>query len=426
MQSPKSQPFDERTEVILGKENVLESVYDFFRKANRRMDICAVAIPPREVNPNINELYYGIADRGGRLRLVTEINRGNLDYLKSSANHVEIRHIFGIGGNFAVSDSEYLATLGTPEFNPGAKLLYSNEETVVEHHQALFDALWERGVPAEQRIAEIELGVPPSQTEVIYDPAKIRNKSFELITHAKEEALLFFASANSFLRAERIGMMAALEEGAANRGLKVKLLTPMDSRVEDLVAGMGRGGRRESPIRIQRISPRSEEQAVNILVVDRKASLTLEKKDDSQDDFLNAVRSAIYSTNPVTTRANLLLFESLWDSASLVEQETERTSQVASTTMGSLEPAWRITPANFNCVRCGKRVLYEIRIHEPRVMMNESKAVSSAMQAVRAGWIPFCFDCISTHRTLKPAWLVVEAQHEQPRNRTASSSSSQQ
>jgi len=122
--------------------------------------------------------------------------------------------------------------------------------------------------------------------------------------------------------------------------------------------------------------------------VNRKASLLVEKKDDSEEDFLNAVRSAMYSTNPVTIRSDLLLFESLWDSASLVEQETERTSQVASRTMGALEPAWRITPANFNCVRCGKRVLYEIRIHEPRVMMSESRAVTSAMQAVKAGWIP--------------------------------------
>jgi hypothetical protein len=406
-----------KTEVIYGNEAVLEVVYDFFKKAKYRLDICAVAIPPREINSKINELYYAIADRGGRLRLVTEINKENLDYLKSSANHVQIRHVNGIGGNFAVSDHEYLATLGTPEFSPGGKLLCSNEETVVRHHQALFDALWERGVPAEQRIAEIELGVAPSCTEVIYDPVKIRNKAFELVTHAQDEALLFLASANSFVRAERMGMIGALEEGTSLRGLKVKLLTPMDSRVEDMLAGVARVGRKEPPILFQRISPRGEEQAVNILVVDRKASLVVEKKDDSQEDFINAVRSAIYSTNPVTNRANLLLFESLWDSASLVEQEAERTSQVASTTLGSLEPAWRITPANFNCVRCGRRVLYELRIHEPRVMMDESRAVSSAMQALRAGWIPFCFDCVSTHKTLKPAWLVVEGGHEQAQRR---------
>ena len=164
---------EKRTEVIYGTENVLDAVYSFFKKAKSKMDICAVAIPPREINMRINELYYGIADRGGRLRLVTEINKENLEYLKGSTSRVQIRHVYGIGGNFAVSDSEYLATLGTAEFSPGAKLLYSDEETVVKHHQALFDALWERGVPAEQRIAEIELGVTPSLTEVIYDPAKI-------------------------------------------------------------------------------------------------------------------------------------------------------------------------------------------------------------------------------------------------------------
>jgi len=399
---------DEKTEVVHGTKNVLEVTYDFFMKAKSRMDICAVAIPPREINQKINELYYAIGERGGRLRLVTEINEENLEYLKKSSNQVEIRHMFGIGGNFAVSDTEYLATLGTAEFSPGAKLLYSNEETVVKHHQALFDALWERAVLAEQRIAEMELGIAPSQTDVIYDPSKIRIKSLELIDQARDEAFLFLASSNSFVRAEKVGIIGALEKGASDRGLKVSLLTPMDSRVEGILAGRTEAGRADPAIRFQRISPRGEEQAVTILVVDRKASLLIEKKDDSQEEFVNAVRSAIYSTNPVTIRANILLFESLWDSASLLEKETERTSQMQSTTLGASAPAWRITPANFNCARCGKKVLNEIRIHEPRVMLEESHAVSSAMKAANAGWIPFCFECISTHRTLKPAWLVVE------------------
>jgi two-component system, OmpR family, sensor histidine kinase VicK len=405
--STKIGPSDVKTEVVHGTENVLEVVYNFFMKAKSRMDICAVAIPPREINQKINELYYAIGERGGRLRLVTEINEENLEYLKGSSDKVQIRHVFGIGGNFAVSDTEYLATLGTAEFNPGAKLLYSNEETVVKHHQALFDALWERGVLAEQRFAEMELGIAPSQTDVIYDPSKIRNRSLELIDHARDEALLFLASSNSFIRAEKMGIIGALEKGASDRGLKVRLLTPMDSRVEDILAGRT-GGRVESPIRFQRISPRGEEQAVSVLVVDRKTSLLIEKKDDSQEEFVNAVRSAIYSTNPVTIRANMLLFDSLWDSASLLEKETERTSQMQSTTLGASAPAWRITPANFNCARCGKKVLNEIRIHEPRVMLEESHAVSSAMRAANAGWIPFCFECISTHRTLKPAWLVLD------------------
>src|SRR5579864_7965424 len=145
--STQTEPLEAKTEVIYGNEAFLEIVYDFFKKTEYRLDICAVAIPPREINNRINELYYAVSDRGGRLRLVTEINNENLDYLKSMANRVQIRHVYGIGGNFAVSDHEYLATLGTPEFSPGGKLLYSSEETVVRHHQALFDALWERGVP---------------------------------------------------------------------------------------------------------------------------------------------------------------------------------------------------------------------------------------------------------------------------------------
>ncbi len=67
-----------------------------------------------------------------------------------------------------------------------------------------------------------------------------------------------------------------------------------------------------------------------------------------------------------------------------------------------LGEAWEITPANFKCVKCGKRVEKEIRIHDPGLMEKQSKLVSIAMKQNDAGWIPFCFSCISNHPILKP------------------------
>ena len=141
--------------------------------------------------------------------------------------------------------------------------------------------------------------------------------------------------------------------------------------------------------------------------VDGSASLFI-KKDDCKENFADLVLSAVYSTNRVNTQAARLLFSSFWDAVNLLEQEAQGRSMMQSTKLWAPAPAWQITPANFICVRCGKKVSKEIRIHEPTVMAEESRAASSAMLRSGTGWIPFCFDCILTHRTLKPAWLVID------------------
>ena len=50
---------------------------------------------------------------------------------------------------------------------------------------------------------------------------------------------------------------------------------------------------------------------VTILVVDRKESLVIEKKDDSKNDFLDAIGLSTYSTSKPTVLSYVSIFESL-------------------------------------------------------------------------------------------------------------------
>jgi hypothetical protein len=70
-----------------------------------------------------------------------------------------------------------------------------------------------------------------------------------------------------------------------------------------------------------------------------------------------------------------------------------------------IELTWEITPASFDCVRCKTHVVKEIRVHEPLLMNGQSEVATISMRENNAGWIPFCFDCISTHPILKPSWM---------------------
>jgi hypothetical protein len=72
-----------------------------------------------------------------------------------------------------------------------------------------------------------------------------------------------------------------------------------------------------------------------------------------------------------------------------------------------IEATWEITPASFDCVKCKAQVVKEIRVHEPLLMNSQSEVATISMRENHAGWIPFCFDCISTHPVLKPSWMRV-------------------
>lgn len=376
----------------------------FFSKAQTRMDICAVTIAPNQPEPveGMMEAYFSVQKRGGKLRLLTELTKDNAAYCKEVMSQgVEIRHLQGIKGNFAISDSEYLASLETEEFDPRGPVLFSNDMTFVKHHQAIFDMLWKSAISGDQRIAEIELGIMPAIVEVLYDPMKIWNRLLDMIREARKEVLLLLPSVNAFRRQEQSKLIDSLSAAAVKGEIRVKVLTAMDSLAEKRIASE----QRISPIQYQRLTPESGQETIKTIVVDRERSLVIEIKDDSAKDFVSAAGPAVYSTSRATVLSNVSFFERLWNDNQMIEEVARRRNQLPENQL--ISPlAWEITPAKFRCIRCGKNVKMEIRIYEPRAMQAESAAVTNAMNERDAGWIPFCFDCISSHPLLRPPWLA--------------------
>ena len=71
----------------------------------------------------------------------------------------EIRHLDGVKGNFEVCDKkEYVAATTLQSANkqqPMPQLIYSNVKEVVEQQQYIFDTLWSRAIPSEQKIISL-------------------------------------------------------------------------------------------------------------------------------------------------------------------------------------------------------------------------------------------------------------------------------
>ena len=186
----------------------------------------------------------------------------------------------------------------------------------------------------------ISSGVPPSmnnrskeenilgKTEVIQDPLTTQTLFINLITSAKHEVLLLLPTINAFFREQRLGIIQLLKQGAIERGVNVKILVPADRVIEKNLGNMtaleGKEGiKRKMDFDFRSMNTSTEEIPVNtvtIVVVDKKESLVFEKKDDSKENFVEALGLATYSDSKPTVMSYFSIFESLWKQVALYEQ----------------------------------------------------------------------------------------------------------
>ena len=275
------------------------------------------------------KLLLNLRKRGIKLRYITDITKDNVKYCKELMMKFayEIRHLDGIKANFSVSETEYLAsaTLAEEVQQPMVSIqqvIYSNVKDIVAQQKYVFESFWNKAIPAENRIKEIEEGFVLGSTEVIQIPSRTKELFLDLVKSSKEEVLLLLPTTNAFLREQRLGIIQLLKE-AAECGVNVRILTPINNIVEEIRKNIFLTDQGNKFFDIQPIEIPTEEIkvcTVSILVVDRKGSLVIEKIDDSKEDFIEAIGLATYSTSQPTVLSYISIFESLSNQVKLYEQ----------------------------------------------------------------------------------------------------------
>jgi two-component system, OmpR family, sensor histidine kinase VicK len=149
-----------------------------------------------------------------------------------------------------------------------------------------------------------------------------------MLKSAKSEILLVLPTVNAFLREHRLGVIQLLEQAATQDGVVVRILTPTNDVIENivkkvLIANEQRGGEKNGNFDLRSINTPSEKMVVStvsIVVVDKKESLVFEKKDDSKENFIEAIGLATYSNSKPTVMSYVSIFESLWEQVQLYQQ----------------------------------------------------------------------------------------------------------
>jgi two-component system, OmpR family, sensor histidine kinase VicK len=152
--------------------------------------------------------------------------------------------------------------------------------------------------------------------KILSDSKMIKALYLSAVRLAQQEVLLVFPTTNAIRREEHVGIFNELRR-AAKRGVSIRILTPEDAFVKAHLDEL-----RSNGIIVKRIEV-SVEAKFKLLIVDKKMSLVVETKDDSQGAFEQAVGLAIFSNSRATVMPYAAIFASFWKETELYEQARE-------------------------------------------------------------------------------------------------------
>jgi signal transduction histidine kinase len=335
---------------VLKDIKVLRNVDQIVRKGKEVLDTsvdfsaCLRASGLQLIRNNYFDTVEKVMEKSRRgdhdgIRIVTSINKDNKELIEAFLKiGVQIRHVKNLPPiDFSVSDKEIVATIQKSDYGEmGQNLLSSNEAAYVDHFTSVLDELWKNGVDAQSRINAIEEGVDSEDIEIIQNPAEIHNLEYNLVKSANDEILLVFASSKALqtngYKTKNAGLIELLKEAIIQRGVRVRIVAPNETfheeslkrlLVEEAEAKENDGrkhDKKEELVTIRYVEPHLQTK-VSVLVVDRKYSLAVERKEEARHGSVYSVLGlATYSNSKSTVQSYASIFETLWKQTEMYEQ----------------------------------------------------------------------------------------------------------
>jgi two-component system, OmpR family, sensor histidine kinase VicK len=304
----------ERSEVLYGAENAINLILQLVTRAKSRIDLCddytipSVSIPVELLENAISEAKRKYM----RFRYITEITHKNILHCKELMKIAEVRHLNGIKANFVVSDTEYTSTAVMQEVHAIPEVIYSNVKRILDQQQYLFETLWNKAIPAEQKIREIEQGIEPEFVEVITDGNKAAQFIVEFAKSVKNEAQLLLPHDKTMVIVDKLGIWDYLIL-ASMEGAGIRIICPLSE--ENLQIGKRISSRAPNI----KILDGQNSDAI-LFIVDNKKYFRAEDKDPYAADASDAISVMMYSNSKKGVNSFRTFFDLLWKETELYEQ----------------------------------------------------------------------------------------------------------
>jgi two-component system sensor histidine kinase VicK len=290
----------------LHNAEVINTLLQVLSNAQYRIDICGNSKFPSKILSfySVNSLLLSSGKRTNtRQRYIFEITRENIDYCKKLIKKIELRHLDENEANFAVNERECLGFITMQKETLQAT--YSNMKEVVEQQQSVFETLWNKAIPARDKIMEIEEGLKSEFLEVISDHRKATEIYINLAKSVEREALILFANSKAIVRAKRLGILDYLIT-ASKRGAVIKIITPI---TEENLQFTEQFCEKAPNIRILNGGASHS----GLFIVDGTKFLRFELKEPKAEEFSDAIGFVLYSNSKVGAYSTRSFFELLWN-----------------------------------------------------------------------------------------------------------------
>jgi two-component system sensor histidine kinase VicK len=362
----------EKTDVIYGMENIINITLNRFSLTKYRIDSCIDKSNPKTIittEPIVNGIIEN-NKRGIKSRVITEVTQNNILYCRELMKlSIELRHLDDIKGNFSISDGAMYQATAMGDFSVASSLdnnhnstinkekeeehlqpittaagietetIFSNVRAFVSQQQYFFDMLWQKAIPAKQRIKEIEEGAKREFIDTIREPKEIEKLLFQLLKSASEEILIINPAGSSFILSKLDCIMQLLCEAAAERAVNIRILIDReeeDDSLRELVQELRTGSEQERKGGIRERQQNQKHHRIHIqylnkpkysnattIVVDNEFSIAIEINDDANNknkSFSESIGMATYSNSQSTVLSYASIFETLWVQAELKPQ----------------------------------------------------------------------------------------------------------
>jgi signal transduction histidine kinase len=325
----------EEAKVLYGSDKVIDTALQFTSNANNKIDACVAHTRPSLIVEikRLKKAFQDAKRRGIKLRYVTEITAENVSFCKELLTSVvnELRHLDGIKGNFYVSEKEYIAPAALHENDkPLSHIIHSNMKEIVEEQQYIFDTLWSKSIPAEDKIKEIEQEMEPEYFRVINDNEEATNILIDLAKNAQKEILFLLPNDKALARIDRLGLIDHLIDKCNNRingkenkrkgegenEFQAKIICPLSDANLNIVNRILQNTSPSNNIRIVN----GNDSSFGIIIVDNKKFLKAELREPEAEQFSEAIGLSFYSNSNPSVESYKLFFELLWNERTANEQ----------------------------------------------------------------------------------------------------------
>lgn len=321
---PSQDNHSTKTEVLYGEANIMKTILQFLSNEDR-IDACGDSNAPTFVHKIYKKLKENSKkeQKGIQLRFLTDINRENINYCKELMKFAEVvRHVGGIKANFAVRNASYIGiATSNADLQPSipSHIIYSNVRGIVDQQQYLFNSLWDKSIPAEQRIEEIESGIQTEFFEIIHDTKRISEILSELAKSAVNEVVLLLPNDRALIRIDRLGVIDSLLN-AARKGAVIKIICPLSNENQRIQKKIFNA----SP-NVKLIDGSNSQHG--LYIIDNTKFLRVELVRPEAESFLEAIGFAIYSNNKRSADLYRWMFELLWNER-VINLESKKANQM--------------------------------------------------------------------------------------------------